>query len=176
MRVTKKKKGFLAPKKNSFSVPLTYPDWTDVPFSLDCQSEHTCLLRPEALAARCVSCSWQRQLNIPTGGSSNSQFAKNDFWDSSNALTVKHGYLYWSGKCFYHKIIINPENEIEFKSLPVSFFPFLNFFAASTNKKNIMSDDLIADFCPHLGSFLLFFFFFSHYVSGRLQVINRDLG
>ena len=36
----------------------------------------------------------------------------------------------------------------------------------------------ITDFCPHLGSFLLFFLttFRPNFTSGLLQVINRDLG
>ena len=59
-----KKRGFLAPKRNSFSEATSAE--TDGPFSLGCQWKRTCWLKPELLVTDCISCFEQPQLNVPT--------------------------------------------------------------------------------------------------------------
>ena len=52
-----------------------------------------------------------------------------------NASTEKHCHFYWFKKTFHHKIVVNPENKIEFKGISVFFLSDINSFVASTNKR-----------------------------------------
>ena len=97
--------------------------------------------------------------------------------------TILFTWQNWTNRQYLKVEMIASYANLIQASIPVWTIIFLGwkylFLSFAFNLTNLfLSINFIVDFCPHLGSFLLFFSlcFQPNFTSGRLQVINQDLG